>query len=1294
MKLTFKKLIKFSLLLFIVFTTGILNAQSPTITSFTPTRVTKRTVVTVNGTNFTAATTVTFGETAASNVTIISANKLLATVNEGSSGSVKVINNSGSFSKSGLVYVAPVTPSGAAVSRIITDWNNYWSSTAASTTASQQPDTHHNLLAFRYGTTTYSTGVNNSALNNNGVNYTPGDFRALPVSSISGNTSASNFISLGNKIDGNAAAADYLSPAVTGLTVQDVLIDGTKGLGLGSGVTNINGSAVLLFNVNTITSSQITDSQPDILITQTADATENAYDIFCFIDSNGDIIGTPVQANFYNTSSIGTYKVDLFTLAAGAPYATVTPSGNGAAGGNTRDIRMVAFQLSDFGLTSTTANNVDVLKYMPSGTSDPAFMAYNAGAITIPAPVITQQPSSVAICPGIGTATFTVTATGTGLSYQWRKNTVNIPGATSASYTIPNPQETDVAAYSVVVTNASGSVMSNIVYLNTIISLQPENASVCIGTPHTISFTSNGASLTYQWYSKASPGNTGGTLISGATSSTYSPPVNIAGTKYYYCVITNNGSGCAGATTNAIAFTVYPASVAGTTSSNTTICTGSSTTISLSGYTGSIQWQLSLNNSTWTDINGATAASFTTPNLTQTTYYRARITSGSCSASTSSVITVTITSAPIAGTAAGGQNVCLGTTAQLTLTGYSGTIQWQQSGNGADGWANVTGGNNPTGALYTTPAITEPTYYRAVVTKAGCEVISNTINIGIRSIIWTGATDSNWHTAANWNCNTIPGETDTVIIPNTQNDPIISSSIQALAKTLTIEDNAALTVNSGSSIAVTNTITVATAGSFTLQDDANLIQVDNVPNTGNITLHKNSSKLFKLDYTLWSTPVTGQELHDFSPLTLTAPESRFYVYSTASSSYASVNPFGTNFDVAKGYIIRMPNEDSTPGYNEGQTSIIFEGVFTGNPNNGTITAPLSTADLRYNAIGNPYPSPISVRDFFLANAGALAPGEPLFFWRKKNNANATSYAILTLGGFVANIAVGGNPGEDQFGGGQWASYFNSLLNTEWVIKQGQAFIVKAAQGATQAVFTNSMRRDRHNTAFFRTNENPMSRFWLNMTGAEGEFAQTAIVYTQEGTLGIDYGWDGKRMPSANMSLYSIESTTTFAIQARPEFDVTDIVPMGFTAEHAGTYTIELGQTDGAFAEGQKVYLKDSVAELIHNMMEGSYTFETEAGTFNERFKVVYMSGDGLSINNVTGADTFTVVKKDNNLHINTGSVHIAGVRIYDTRGRLIYEVNNINSASAVIENLPAEQQVLLVQVTTTENMVLSKKIVY
>jgi hypothetical protein len=90
--------------------------------------------------------------------------------------------------------------------------------------------------------------------------------------------------------------------------------------------------------------------------------------------------------------------------------------------------------------------------------------AGGAPALLPDAPVITQQPSSVAVLQG-GLATFTVLAVGSDLQYQWRLNENNLPGANGSSYTISNVQPSNAGHYSVVVYNLIGIAISTNVSL-------------------------------------------------------------------------------------------------------------------------------------------------------------------------------------------------------------------------------------------------------------------------------------------------------------------------------------------------------------------------------------------------------------------------------------------------------------------------------------------------------------------------------------------------------------------------------------------------------------------------------------------------------------------------------------------------------------------------------------------------------------------------------------------------------------------------------------------------------------
>ena len=130
------------------------------------------------------------------------------------------------------------------------------------------------------------------------------------------------------------------------------------------------------------------------------------------------------------------------------------------------------------------------------------------------------------------TATFSVTATGTApLQYQWRKNGVNISGATSSSYTTPPAVAADNGSpFSVVVSNGGGSVTSHSATLTVrippTITTQPANKTVKVGQTAKFTVTATGTTpLHYQWMKN-------GANITGATNGSYTtPPTTAAGQR-------------------------------------------------------------------------------------------------------------------------------------------------------------------------------------------------------------------------------------------------------------------------------------------------------------------------------------------------------------------------------------------------------------------------------------------------------------------------------------------------------------------------------------------------------------------------------------------------------------------------------------------------------------------------------------------------------------------------------------------------------------------------------------------
>ncbi len=96
-----------------------------------------------------------------------------------------------------------------------------------------------------------------------------------------------------------------------------------------------------------------------------------------------------------------------------------------------------------------------------------------------------MNPTSVTVAIG-EPATFSVSAAGTPpLSYQWQRNSANIPGETSSSYTLDSPQPSDDGAtFRCVVTNDFGTATSSAATL-TVTSDEPPTATITAPTAGT-----------------------------------------------------------------------------------------------------------------------------------------------------------------------------------------------------------------------------------------------------------------------------------------------------------------------------------------------------------------------------------------------------------------------------------------------------------------------------------------------------------------------------------------------------------------------------------------------------------------------------------------------------------------------------------------------------------------------------------------------------------------------------------------------------------------------------------------
>jgi hypothetical protein len=165
-------------------------------------------------------------------------------------------------------------------------------------------------------------------------------------------------------------------------------------------------------------------------------------------------------------------------------------------------------------VTETNAGSYSVVVTNASGsaTSAPAVLA-----VAYP-PVITNQPVSIGVIVS-NTASFTVGVSGDStLNYQWYFNATNAVGLDTNVLVLNNVTATNTGSYSVIITNASGSVTSTpaglTVYVPPTITQQPQSVTNLAGTTTGFSALAIGnPAPSYQWQFDS-------TNIFGATTNT------------------------------------------------------------------------------------------------------------------------------------------------------------------------------------------------------------------------------------------------------------------------------------------------------------------------------------------------------------------------------------------------------------------------------------------------------------------------------------------------------------------------------------------------------------------------------------------------------------------------------------------------------------------------------------------------------------------------------------------------------------------------------------------------------
>jgi gliding motility-associated-like protein len=324
--------------------------------------------------------------------------------------------------------------------------------------------------------------------------------------------------------------------------------------------SNIDGTLITGSNTNSFTPTSVS-------------ALNNFYYCTAFINATGcSVSSSPAQINVSVPPVILTQALEnQIVCLGGTPIPlsiqTLNPLGNESFQWYSNSINSNSGGIPIYGATSNSfspgiMNSVGTTYYYCKICSAISSNTYQITVVLDPV-IATQPISSQTICIGGDANTISAIASGgTGIfSYQWFNSSINSPiiGATSNTYTPTSLTSINNYSYYVQISqsglgcNVMNSIDATInVIPDPIVSISSISPNYFCSTgtilPLELSYSGEGGIFpfgvaTYQWYYTSDGSNAQGTIISGATTGTYTPVSNASYLSYYGTVILTT-SGC------------------------------------------------------------------------------------------------------------------------------------------------------------------------------------------------------------------------------------------------------------------------------------------------------------------------------------------------------------------------------------------------------------------------------------------------------------------------------------------------------------------------------------------------------------------------------------------------------------------------------------------------------------------------------------------------------------------------------------------------------------------------------
>lgn len=519
-----------------------------------------------------------------------------------------------------------------------------------------------------------------------------------------------------------------------------------------------------------------------------------------------------------------------------------------------------------------------------------------------------------------------------------------------------------------------------------------------------------------------------------------------------------------------------------------------------------------------------------------------------------------------------------------------------------------------------------------------------------------GTSPTDWATAENWS-NGLPTSDTNVTIPNVTNKPIIGGSTNALSNDVTIDASSSLSISGGGSLTASGNLT--NNGTLTVNAAASLIVSGT--SSGNFTYNVNVGDT---NWHLISAPVEGEQYDDawntansinVSGLGLNDGVSTYDNTTDADGNwdYFQTGGAATTFNTGQGYSLLRTAAGDYGFIGTMKTTDASIGI-TANDIGGA-------GENRWNLVGNPFPSFMSIDDFLglAANATALEDSrEAVYVW------NGTAYAAVTTG----------------------------------YLHPGQGFFVNSNVASTSVAINESMLSHQTGITFYRNaNTNPSIELMLS----DGQNTKTTEIRYEDGkTTGLDPRFDIGTFTGTSNSfhiyshLISDSQGVDFMRQTLPNTNHESlVVPIGVNA----TSGEEISFTANALniPNGLNVFIEDRDLGLYTQLDAPNASYSVTLSSDLNGIGRFYLHTNTQSALSTDSFDPNTVNiynTSNTNLRITGLRSGNASLRIFDILGKQVFQTS-FEASSLNDITLPNVKTGVYIIRLSTDRGTLNKKIV-